>query len=92
MNLSMLADPHTTGDAAGCLSHCRWPQQSQVPGRQQEHGMLDSLEPPWVQRNPVSGRAQRAGPAAWGGTWGGARAPLPQLREWSSSTEHRHSR
>lgn len=51
--------------------------------------MLGSLEPRWVQKNPVSGRgrAQRAGLAAWGGTWGGARAPLPGLRAWSSSTE-----
>lgn len=47
--------------------------------------MLGSLEPPWVQKNPVSGRgrAQRAGPAAWGGTWGGARAPPP----WAAGVE-----
>lgn len=39
--------------------------------------MLDPLEPPWVQRNPVSGRAPRAGPAAWGGTWGEPEPPSP---------------
>lgn len=39
--------------------------------------MLDSLEPPWVHRNPVSGRAQPAGPAAWGGIWGEPKPPSP---------------
>lgn len=78
MRLSMLAPPspmHTPGGCRRVPVPLQVPQQGWVSGRQQEHGMLDPLEPPWVQRNPVSGRASRAGPAAWGGTWGEPEPP-----------------